>query len=80
MSVVLGEPILVGVYTTKPLRGFPEGRVKIRMRPNQFVRVYVFGPNASTCHLVRETPDGFAWVPAYETARNEWPAEPKETL
>ena len=37
----IGMPLVIGMTSILPLCGFPEGRVKIRMRPGHAVRVYV---------------------------------------
>ena len=44
MSVSIGLNIVYGVHKPKPLVNFPAGKVRIRQRNTDFVRVYVKPP------------------------------------
>lgn len=46
--MIIGKQFAYGVYwDCPPLRGFPQGRVRVRMRDNQFVKVFVRPPSNS---------------------------------
>ena len=60
-----GMDLVWGVRDILPLRGFPEGKVRIRMRPLRPVAVYVKPPGGGVREYVVTQQDG-AWVMACE--------------
>ena len=52
-----------GVQEPLPLRGFPPGRSRIRMRTNDLVRVYIRPPGGGIREFIVTPRDG-AWWPA----------------
>ena len=58
-----------GIVDPLPLEGFPEGRARIKMRTEEFVKVYIKTPTE-----IREffpiISDG-KWIPFCEVGRNE---------
>jgi hypothetical protein len=61
-----------GVVEVKPLKGFPPGKVRIRMRHNDFVVVFIRPPNGGVRRFVIEERAGH-WVPAHEIGANVIP-------
>jgi hypothetical protein len=57
-----------GVKTPLPLKGFPQGKVRLRIRNNDFVHAYVKTKEGIRHFIVAEK-DGF-WVPEYEQGAN----------
>lgn len=70
MSVIIhGDSSAVwGVKERKPLKGFPEGRVKIRLRNTDFARAFVKTTSGIRQFIVAEV-DGF-WIPKFEQGSN----------
>ena len=66
---IIGTPLVYGVREPLPLRGFPEGRARIRMRPGKFVRVYVRPLAGGVREFVVQERDG-AWWADGETGAN----------
>ena len=65
----IGVTFARGVQDPKPLRGFPQGRARIRQRNDYFVSVFVrTAEGGIRKFLVREI-DG-AWEPYYEQGSN----------
>jgi len=69
MAILLGNCPVYGGVDPKPLKGFPEGRARIRMRPADFVKVFVKTATGIREFVVTEK-DGH-WEPLHELARNE---------
>ena len=68
MAVAINS-IVFGLFDKPlPLKGFPDGRCRIRMRPDDLVAVYVKTTGGIREFRVKEE-DGF-WVPFGEVARN----------
>lgn len=63
------HPHVYGVVPELPLSGFPEGRIKIRMRPNNFARAHVFSKTGVREFFVRIV-DG-TWQPSVEIGSNQ---------
>jgi hypothetical protein len=57
-----------GIHTPKSLHGFPPGRTRIRMRPREFVKVFVKTEKGIAAFSVMEK-DGF-WIPRIKIAEN----------
>lgn len=56
-----------------PLKGFPPGKCRIKIRPNAFTEVFIRTQDGIRQFIVKSE-DGF-WVPGLEIARNHRPAE-----
>lgn len=69
MSTIIGaNKAIFGVKAKLPLKGFPEGRVKLVIRSTDFVKAFVKGPNGIRKFIVFED-DGF-WTPGWEQCAN----------
>jgi len=70
MSAVTVEvrDVAFGVCEPKPLRHFPSGRSRIRMRNTDFVQVFIKTENGIRKYLARDCGD--AWEPSYEQSAN----------
>jgi len=64
-----GTDLVWGVRDILPLRGFPAGKVRIRMRPLRPVAVYIRPPEGGVREFV-VTPQDDAWVMAWEVGAN----------
>lgn len=74
-AVIHGDSQAVfGIRERKPLKGFPEGRVKIRLRNTDFARAFVKTASGIRQFIVAEV-DGF-WTPKFEQGSNEREAIP----
>lgn len=69
MSITIGDPIDFGATEPKPLRGFPEGRARVRLRSNEYPIVWV-RTSAGIREFIPKAIDGY-WEPALELARND---------
>jgi hypothetical protein len=58
-----------GTGEPKPLKGFPEGKARLRIRSDDFVRVRIKTTNGIREFYPQEV-NGF-WVPFFEIGRNE---------
>lgn len=67
--VKYAKPIPFGIVEPKPLRGFPSWRAKIKMRNEEFVRIYVKTANGIQCWIPKEE-NGF-WVPGHNQGENK---------
>lgn len=68
MAVVIGTSFVFAEPEPKPLRGFPAGKVRLRVRPDDFVKAYVRGADGIREFAVWDG-DGF-WNCGPELARN----------
>jgi len=70
MSVkLIGDTSIIwGVRPTLPLKGFPEGKIKLRLRNNSFAKAFVKTKQGIRSFYVAEK-DGF-WIPKYEQGSN----------
>jgi hypothetical protein len=66
-----GVSIVFGVVEPKPLKDFPEGRTRIKIRSRAVVVVYARTQTGIRAFAVHD--NGAEWVPAFEFARNERP-------
>ena len=68
-ATTYGAKIPFGVVNPKPIKDFPEGKARLRIRNYDFVKVRV-----KTATGIREfyphEVNGF-WIPLFETGRNE---------
>ena len=67
--IVKGEHYIFGVKKALPLRGFPEGRARVRMRSNSWAVVFVKTKHGIKQYYVREV--GGVWIPGILAAVNE---------
>ena len=68
-AIMLGDCSGIwGVVEPKPLKGFPEGRVKLRLRNKDFARAFVKTSNGIRSFIIAEQ-DGF-WIPKWEQGSN----------
>jgi len=67
-SIKIGKLLVFGITEIKPLSGFPEGRIKIKVRHNEFVRIYVKTNNGIRLFCVKE--ENGKWLPDAEVGRN----------
>lgn len=67
--VTISKAPVFGIVEPKPFRGLPEGRARLQVRPEDWVRVFVKTPaGIRGFHAIDE---GDTWIPAYEFGRNE---------
>jgi len=72
MAVIIGTPAhLFGVCKPKRLRGWPKGKIRLRMRNNDFMYAYVRNEEGITKYGVIEKNDN--WYPGALQARNHTP-------
>jgi len=60
---------IFGVQNPKPLAGFPQGRIRLRIRNTDFARAFVRTPSGIRHFIVKDT--GEKWEPMLEQGRNE---------
>lgn len=53
-----------GVCQPLPLRGFPQGRIRLRLRKDSFAKAFVKSPTGIRRFLIGQR--GAFWVPMYE--------------
>ena len=63
-----GAALAWGICEPLPLRGFPPGKARLRMRPNDFVRVRVLTASGVRSFVVAE--ENGCWIPYSEEGRN----------
>jgi len=68
MATYVIDPVVFGIQDTKPLRGFPDGRVRIRLRNDGFAQAFVKSATGIRHFYIREV-DGF-WLPCFEQGAN----------
>ena len=68
-AVIIGASDMVwGVQSAKPLRGFPDGKVRIRVRSADFAQAFVKTRDGIR-HFYIQSIDGF-WQPKFEQGSN----------
>jgi predicted RNA-binding protein with PIN domain len=68
--VVIPENAAIwGFNDPKPLKDFPAGRVKLRMRNDDFLTAFVKTSDGIRQFIVKDAGD--FWVPAFEVAANK---------
>ena len=65
----VGISLVLGVVPVEPLKGFPEGKRRIRMRAGKFVLVYVRPPSGGIREFAISDVGGY-WTPAIELGAN----------
>lgn len=61
MAVTIYGDGIFGLVRPLPLRGFPEGEARVRIRVDEFVRVYIRKDGATRGFYVKR--EGDEWVP-----------------
>ena len=70
MAIIIGNKGAIwGVQQPKPLKNFPEGRVKLKIRNTEFVTAFIKTDTGIRKFIVRDT--GKSWEPLFEQGRNE---------
>ncbi len=54
MATVTGENYVFGIIENKPIRGLPEGRRRLRFRPDDFLRAYVKTANGLEGYYLKD--------------------------
>ena len=65
---IIEKNIVFGIMHIKPLHGFPNGRIRLRLRPNDFASVWVRTPDGIREFYIEDI--GEKWIPAFEKGRN----------
>lgn len=60
--------VVVGLAELKPLKGFPKGKIRIRMRSDDLLKVYIWNKTGIRVYSVNEL-DG-VWYPGLLIAAN----------
>jgi hypothetical protein len=68
MARIISSNLVYGVKDPLPLSEFPDGRIKIKMRNNDFASAYVRGDKGIRQFYIEEK-DG-CWIPKYEQSAN----------
>jgi hypothetical protein len=68
-ATISNARIPFGAVDPKPLKDFPEGKARLRIRAEDFVKVRIKTKTGIREFYPHEV-DGF-WVPLFETGRNE---------
>lgn len=71
MATIVGGNFVWGVCDPLPLRGFPLGKTRIRMRNDEFVSVFVKTGSSIRAFIVKE--EGGFWTPGPEISANHRP-------
>jgi len=68
MAVISSKNLVFGIRPMLPLKGWPEGRVRVRLRATDFAWGYVKTPSGIRQFAI-EVREG-CWWPAYEQGSN----------
>ena len=60
---------LAGIREVKPLKGFPPGKIRIRLREEDLVRVYVWRKQRGIKEFLVKEVEGH-WVPYLQVGEN----------
>jgi len=72
MATTIGTSCVFGIGgKPKRLRGFPQGKIKLRMRNDGYAMAYVRNDEGIRAFRIIEVNDN--WWPAFEIARNHNP-------
>lgn len=69
MPVAISKSCVFGVQEEKPLRGFPDGKIRIRMRNDDFAWAFVKTNNGIRKFVILDS--GEFWEPIYEQGSNQ---------
>jgi len=68
LTTIGDTSVVWGVTEPLPLKGFPKGRVKLRLRSDDFARAFVKTEQGTRSFFVAKQ-DGY-WIPKYELGIN----------
>jgi len=68
MAVIKSNPAIWGIVKPKPLKGFPEGKIRIKLRCNDFAKAFVKTNDSIRCFVMYD--DGKYWRCACEQMAN----------
>ena len=68
----MGLTIVFGVVPVRPIVGLPHGKVRVRLRNNDFARVFVRNGYGTRQFVIGVNEEGM-WYPAAEQGRNVRP-------
>lgn len=69
MAVTVFGEIVFGDSNPKPLKGWPEGKIRLRIRSDDAVKAFVRTSDSIRWFYVKEE-NGY-WVPSYEIGSNQ---------
>jgi hypothetical protein len=69
MTVQMGITLVLSYAPEKPFRNWPPGKMRIRHRNGDIMRVYVRNKQTTTAYAVKE--EGGFWVPAFRLGMNK---------
>ena len=68
MRAMIGKPLVFGVAEPLPLFGFPIGKTRIKMRPDDWVKIFI-KTDSGIEEWVPEKKDG-NWTPGVKISQN----------
>jgi predicted DNA-binding antitoxin AbrB/MazE fold protein len=68
MAIILEEIYVYGVKKPLPTKGFPEGKIRFKLRVEEFALAYVKTPNGIREFFVKQS--GGYWIPGPEIGAN----------
>ena len=68
MAITIGSPCVFGVVDQKPMIGFPAGKIRLRLRPDEFARAFVRNETHTLEFAIKE--ENGAWLPLCLNASN----------
>ena len=69
MAILTTTDLVWGVAIPKPLKGFPEGKVKLRLRNDSWALAYVKTDDGIMSYRIKER-DGY-WIPGHMQGSNK---------
>lgn len=66
---VAAKSHVFGIHAAKPPKDFPEGKLRFRLRQDEFGKAYVWTPAGIRKFYIKD--DGENWIPSYEVGRNQ---------
>ena len=55
--ITIGEPHVLGITTIKPIMPEPQGKVRIKLRPNDLAKAYIKTDNRITGYYIKDNGD-----------------------
>ena len=68
-AISYGKAHVFGIGKIGNFVGFPSGKVRVRMRHDEFVRVFIKTASGIECFRVREDESG-NWILSYKVGKN----------
>lgn len=68
-TTTIRHRMIFGVHPKMPLKGFPDGKKRLRMRGEQWAQVFVRPPEGGIRAFYIKEHDGH-WIPAIESGSN----------